>query len=48
VESEKSDREMVQQAKTWLNESGATVGAVLNKTRRYIPARLHQSFMDES
>jgi succinoglycan biosynthesis transport protein ExoP len=45
VESEKSDREVVQQANTWLAESGATVGAVLNKTRQYIPARLHQDFL---
>jgi uncharacterized protein involved in exopolysaccharide biosynthesis/Mrp family chromosome partitioning ATPase len=45
VESEKSDREVVQQANIWLAESGATVGAVLNKTRQYIPARLHQEFL---
>ena len=45
VESEKSDREVVQQANTWLAESGATVGAVLNKTRQYIPARLHKEFL---
>ena len=45
VESEKSDREVVQQANTWLAESGATVGAVLNKTRQYVPARLHQDFL---
>jgi polysaccharide biosynthesis transport protein len=46
VESEKSDREVVQQANTWLAESGATVGAVLNKTRQYIPARLHKEFLN--
>jgi polysaccharide biosynthesis transport protein len=45
VESEKSDREVVQQANIWLAESGATVGAVLNKTRQYVPARLHQDFL---
>ena len=47
VESEKSDREVVQQANTWLAESGATVGAVLNKTRRYVPARLHKEFLND-
>jgi Mrp family chromosome partitioning ATPase len=47
VESEKSDREVVQQANNWLAESGATVGAVLNKTRQYTPKRLHQEFLDE-
>jgi Mrp family chromosome partitioning ATPase len=47
VESEKTDRELVQQANTWLAESGATVGAVLNKTRRYVPERLHQEFLSD-
>ena len=47
VESEKNDREVVQQANTWLAESGATVGAVLNKTRQYVPKRLHQEFLHD-
>jgi len=47
VESEKSNREVVQQANTWLTESGATVGAVLNKTRQYVPQRLHQEFLSD-
>jgi len=47
VESEKTDREVVQQANTWLAESGATVGAVLNKTRQYVPERLHQEFLSD-
>ena len=47
VESEKTGREVVQQANTWLVESGATVGAVLNKTRRYVPERLHQEFLGD-
>lgn len=47
VESEKSNREVVQQANKWLAESGATVGAVLNKTRQYVPERLHQEFLDD-
>jgi hypothetical protein len=45
VESEKSDREIVQEANKWLAESGATVGAVLNKTRQYVPERLQQEFL---
>jgi pyruvate/2-oxoglutarate dehydrogenase complex dihydrolipoamide acyltransferase (E2) component len=48
VESEKTDREVVQQVNGWLAESGATVGAVLNKTRKYIPARLNQDFNQQS
>ena len=47
VESGKSDREVVQQANQWLAESGATVGAVLNKNRQYIPTRLHRDFLGE-
>jgi polysaccharide biosynthesis transport protein len=47
VESEKTGRELVQQANTWLAESGATVGAVLNKTRQYVPERLHQEFLGD-
>ncbi|HEX7617923.1 MAG TPA: CpsD/CapB family tyrosine-protein kinase, partial [Verrucomicrobiae bacterium] len=47
VESEKTGIELVQQANTWLAESGATVGAVLNKTRQYVPERLHQEFLSD-
>jgi Mrp family chromosome partitioning ATPase len=47
VESEKTGIEVVQQANTWLAESGATVGAVLNKTRQYVPERLHQEFLGD-
>ena len=46
VESEKTDLGVVQQANSWLAESGATVGAVLNKTRAYVPAQLHQDFLN--
>ena len=47
VEAEKSDSEVVKQANTWLAESGATVGAVLNKTRQYVPKQLHQEFLND-
>jgi Mrp family chromosome partitioning ATPase len=40
IESEKSDRESVQQAHALLAQSKANVTAVLNKTKQYIPARL--------
>jgi len=48
VESEKSNREVVRQASALLAQSKATVGAVLNKTKKYVPARLHQDFLEES
>lgn len=44
VESEKTSREIVEQANKWLTEVGATVGVVLNKTRQYVPKRLDQEF----
>ena len=47
IESEKTGREVVQQANKWLAESGATVGAVLNKTHQYVPDRLHQEFLTD-
>lgn len=42
VEAEKNSREGIQRASALLAESNAHVGAVLNKTRSYIPAWLHQ------
>ena len=44
VESEKTSRDLVKQAAALLAESKANVSVVLNKTRNYIPARLHQDF----
>jgi uncharacterized protein involved in exopolysaccharide biosynthesis/Mrp family chromosome partitioning ATPase len=40
IESEKTDRDVVQQANHLLLQSKANVTAVLNKTRKYVPARL--------
>jgi Mrp family chromosome partitioning ATPase len=40
IESEKTDRDVVQQANQLLLQSKANVSAVLNKTRKYVPARL--------
>jgi uncharacterized protein involved in exopolysaccharide biosynthesis/Mrp family chromosome partitioning ATPase len=48
IESEKTDRGIVQQATTLLAESKANVAAVLNKTRRYVPPRLHRDFLTDS
>ncbi len=42
AESEKTDCEVLKRASSQLLESSANVGVVLNKTRRYVPARLHQ------
>ena len=42
VEAEETDRELVKRASTFLAQSGANVGVVLNKTRAYGPKRLRQ------
>jgi polysaccharide biosynthesis transport protein len=42
IESEKTDREAIRRATTFLAESKADVGAILNKTRTYVPKWLHQ------
>ena len=42
IESEKTDREIVQRATDLLAESKAHVGAVLNRTRSYGPSRQHE------
>jgi uncharacterized protein involved in exopolysaccharide biosynthesis/Mrp family chromosome partitioning ATPase len=47
IESEKTDQQVVQQANDLLAQSKATVTAVLNKTRNYIPARLHKDFLSD-
>lgn len=42
IESEKTNRDLVQRATALLAESKAHVGAVLNKTQTYVPSQLHQ------
>ena len=42
VESEKSDREVVQRAVTMLTETRANVGIVLNKRKNYVPQSIQQ------
>jgi succinoglycan biosynthesis transport protein ExoP len=45
VESEKTDRELVESACSMLAESKAHVGIVLNKTTNYVPRGLQQEMM---
>jgi uncharacterized protein involved in exopolysaccharide biosynthesis/Mrp family chromosome partitioning ATPase len=45
VESEKSDTQVTQQANALLAQANANVTAVLNKTRQYIPARMHKDIL---
>ena len=40
IESEKTDRDVVQRATAMLAESNANVRAILNKNRDYVPKRL--------
>jgi uncharacterized protein involved in exopolysaccharide biosynthesis/Mrp family chromosome partitioning ATPase len=47
IESEKTNRGAVQQSCALLAESKANVSAVLNKTRTYVPPRLHQEFLSD-
>lgn len=46
IESEKTNQDVVKRVNQLLAESKAKVSTVLNKTRNYIPARLHQEFLD--
>ena len=43
VEAEQTDRDVVNRASSFLAQSGANVGLVLNKTRAYGPKRLQQA-----
>lgn len=45
IESEKTDRDLVQRATTLLAQSNAHVGAVLNKAKSYVPSALHQDYL---
>jgi uncharacterized protein involved in exopolysaccharide biosynthesis/Mrp family chromosome partitioning ATPase len=47
IESERTSRDAVHQAASLLSLSKATVGAVLNKTRKYIPDRLHRESLGD-
>jgi uncharacterized protein involved in exopolysaccharide biosynthesis/Mrp family chromosome partitioning ATPase len=46
IESEKTDQDIVKCVIKLLAESKATVSTVLNKSRNYIPAKLHREFLN--
>ncbi|HWY76826.1 MAG TPA: hypothetical protein VN281_14480, partial [Verrucomicrobiae bacterium] len=48
IESEKTNVDVVKRANALLAESRANVSAVLNKTRTYIPPKLHQEFLNDT
>lgn len=48
IESEKTDRDLVQRATALLAQSTPHVGAVLNKSRNYVPTALHQEALGNS
>lgn len=45
IESEKTDRDLVQHATALLAQSNAHVGTVLNKSKNYVPSRLHEEYL---
>jgi uncharacterized protein involved in exopolysaccharide biosynthesis/Mrp family chromosome partitioning ATPase len=48
IESEKTNQDVVKRVNQLLAESKAKVSTVLNKTRTYVPARLHQEFFNDA
>jgi uncharacterized protein involved in exopolysaccharide biosynthesis/Mrp family chromosome partitioning ATPase len=46
IESEKTRQDVVKRVVKLLDESKATVGTALNKTRNYVPDRLQQEFLN--
>ncbi len=48
IESEKTSSDVVEKATKLLQESNAHVGAVLNKTKSYVPKMLQQDFVGHS
>ena len=47
IESEKTNQDVVKRVNKLLGESKANVSTVLNKSRNYIPAKLHQEFLND-
>ncbi len=45
MESEHTDQDIAREAVALLANSGAQVGAVLNKTRNYLPSKAHHDFL---
>lgn len=48
IEAGKTNQEVVKRAVSLLAESNANVSTVLNKTRNYVPRRLHQEYLHET
>jgi Mrp family chromosome partitioning ATPase len=48
IESEKTNQEVVQRVNKLLAESKANVSTVLNKTRNYIPIKLHREYLNDA
>jgi len=48
VESEHTDRDIARQATELLGHSRAHVGVVLNRSRNYLPSRIHHEFLGAS
>jgi polysaccharide biosynthesis transport protein len=48
IESEKTNQDVAQRVNKLLEESKANVSTVLNKTRTYVPAWLHQDFLNDA
>ena len=48
IESEKTNQEVVKRVNKLLGESKANVSAVLNKAHNYVPAKLHQEFLNDT
>ena len=48
IESEKTNQEVAKKVISLLGESKANVTTVLNKTRSYVPAKLHQEFLNDT
>lgn len=48
IESEKTDQDLLQRATQLLSQSNAPVGAILNKTKTYVPPSLHQEYLGDA
>ncbi len=47
IESEKANKEIVQRATELLGKTNANVGAILNKTKNYVPQRLQEEYLGD-
>ena len=48
IESEKTNQDVAKKVISLLGESKANVTTVLNKTRSYVPHKLHQEFLNDT